>query len=250
MPPRPPRPVLLLVALVVAVAAPVAVALGTGLADRSAGEQVETASDGGAAGGGRHEADDAAADTSGAPGGEVHLVGDGPGMTNASPTTAAPTTSPTTEAPAPTTTVAPPPPPPTTAPPTTAPPAPAPPPPGPSDQVVALVNAARADAGCPAVQVDVRLVAAAQAHSDDMAANDYFSHDSLDGRTFADRIRDAGYPDPGGENIAQGQDSAQAVHDAWMNSSGHRANILNCDFTTIGVGLHQASWTWTQDFGY
>ncbi|HKY66945.1 MAG TPA: CAP domain-containing protein, partial [Acidimicrobiales bacterium] len=90
----------------------------------------------------------------------------------------------------------------------------------------------------------------AQAHSDDMAANDYFSHDSLDGRSFADRMRAAGYPSPGGENIAQGQQGPQAVHDAWMNSSGHRANILNCGFTTIGVGLHAGTWTWTQDFGY
>ncbi len=163
----------------------------------------------------------------------------------------------TTAPPAPATTQATTPPPPTTdppAPPPTDPPAttpPAPPPPaGAADQVVALVNAARADAGCGALRVDGRIVAAAQAHSDDMAANDYFSHDSLDGRSFADRVRAAGYPSPGGENIAQGQRSAQAVHDAWMNSSGHRANILNCGFTTIGVGLHQGSWTWTQDFGY
>ncbi len=115
---------------------------------------------------------------------------------------------------------------------------------------MALVNAARADAGCGALRVDDRIVAAAQAHSDDMAANDYFSHDSLDGRSFADRVQAAGYPSPGGENIAQGQASAEAVHQAWMNSSGHRANILNCGFTTIGVGVHEASWTWTQDFGY
>ena len=63
-------------------------------------------------------------------------------------------------------------------------------------------------------------------------------------------MRVAGYPNPGGENIAQGQRRAQAVHDAWMNSEGHRANILNCSFTAIGVGLHAGSWTWTQNFGY
>jgi uncharacterized protein YkwD len=83
-----------------------------------------------------------------------------------------------------------------------------------------------------------------------MAANGYFSHTSQDGRSFADRVQAAGYPEPGGENIAQGQRSAQAVHDAWMDSDGHRANILNCSFTAIGVGLNTSAWTWTQDFGY
>ena len=116
--------------------------------------------------------------------------------------------------------------------------------------MVALANDARAQAGCGPLRVDARITAAAQAHSDDMAANHYFSHDSLDGRSFADRLRAAGYPSPGGENIAQGQRTAQSVHQAWMNSSGHRANILNCGFATIGVGLNQTAWTWTQDFGY
>ena len=158
--------------------------------------------------------------------------------TTAPPTTPAPTEPPTTE-------------PPTTDPPATAPPTTAaPPPPSATDQVVSLVNGARADAGCGALRVDDRLTAAAQAHSDDMAVNGYFSHTSQDGRTFADRVRAAGYPDPGGENIAQGQRSAQSVHDAWMNSEGHRANILNCDFTAIGVGLNTSAWTWTQNFGY
>lgn len=56
----------------------------------------------------------------------------------------------------------------------------------------------------------------------------------------------------GGENIARGQADAQAVMDAWMNSDGHRANILNCDYKTLGVGVHFGSggpW-WTQDFGF
>jgi len=235
--------------LVVALLAPVGVVVATGLAHgpvRGDGE-VETA-DGGDDDRRRDLADADAPMT----------VGDGPSMTGAAPpstvppstapaTTAAPApaTTPPTTAPPPPTTAAPPPPPTPT--PTAAPPAP---PPGAVDQVVTLANAARADAGCGALRVDARITAAAQAHSDDMAANDYFSHDSLDGRSFADRLRAAGYPSPGGENIAQGQRSAQAVHDAWMNSSGHRANILNCGFTTIGVGVHQDSWTWTQDFGY
>ena len=162
------------------------------------------------------------------------------------PPAPAPTT--TTEAP-PTTTEPPPPPPP--APTTTQPPAPTTtaPPAGQTDQVVALVNEERAGAGCPAVTVDARLIAAAQGHSSDMAANGYFSHTSQDGRTFADRIRAAGYPSPAAENIAAGQRSARQVMQAWMNSSGHRANILNCGIRTIGVGLDTRGWYWTQNFG-
>src|SRR5690606_18846499 len=115
--------------------------------------------------------------------------------------------------------------------------------------VVELTNDARRRAGCGELVVDDRLVAAAQAHSDDMAAQGYFSHTSLDGRSFADRIRAAGYPSPGGENIARGQRSAAEVVAAWMDSPGHRANILNCSFRAIGVGLHEGTWTWTQVFG-
>jgi uncharacterized protein YkwD len=122
----------------------------------------------------------------------------------------------------------------------------------PALQVVVLVNQARAKASpaCPAIKVEVHLTEAAQAHSDDMAARDYFSHDTPEGVTFDERIKQAGYPRPGGENIAQGQRSAQEVMNAWMNSDGHRKNILNCSFTAIGVGVNTSKWTWTQDFGY
>ena len=243
---RRPSPAVLAIVLVVALLAPIGAVVATGLAVGPAdgGDEVATSDAGDDEGGARTR------DLAGEDG--PRTVGDGPSMTGAGPSTTAPATTspPTTAAPttAPPTTA--PPPPPTTAPPpppTTAPPAP---PAGATDQVVALVNAARAEAGCGPLRVDARVTAAAQGHSDDMAANDYFSHDSLDGRSFADRLRAAGYPSPGGENIAQGQRSAQAVHDAWMNSSGHRANILNCGFTTIGVGLHQGTWTWTQNFGF
>nr|MBO2501620.1 CAP domain-containing protein [Thermoanaerobacterales bacterium] len=163
-----------------------------------------------------------------------------PAETTAAPTTAAPpsTVVPTTAvAPAP-----PPPPAPTT---TTRPPAASP-----ADRVVELVNAARAEAGCGPLATDERLARAAQGHADDMAAQGYCSHTSLDGRSFADRVRDAGHPRPGGENIAQGQRSAEEVHEAWMGSPAHRDNILNCDFTAIGVGVNTGAWTWVQDFGY
>lgn len=116
-------------------------------------------------------------------------------------------------------------------------------------QVVALTNQARVNAGCAALRVDPRLTAAAQGHSDDMSARGYFAHDSLDGRTFSDRITAQGYPSPGGENIAQGQQDAQEVVTAWMNSPGHRRNIEDCSFTTIGVGLAGTDEYWTQDFG-
>ncbi len=122
-----------------------------------------------------------------------------------------------------------------------------------ASQVVALVNAARADAGCGAVSSDGALTAAAQGHSADMAANDYFSHTGQDGRTFADRIRAAGYA--GGaiaENIAAGQPDASSVMASWMDSAGHRANILNCAFSDIGVGVASGGSMgtyWTQTFG-
>lgn len=120
---------------------------------------------------------------------------------------------------------------------------------GPTAAVVALTNDARADAGCDPLSVDSRMTAAAQAHSADMAENDYFAHDSEDGRDFADRIRAEGYPSPGAENIAQGQRSASEVVTAWMNSPGHRRNIEDCSLNTIGVGLAGGDFYWTQDFG-
>ncbi|MFF5985690.1 CAP domain-containing protein [Prauserella flavalba] len=116
--------------------------------------------------------------------------------------------------------------------------------------MVDLVNDERADAGCPAVTVDSRLTRAAQKHSDDMARREYLSHTSPDGRTFDERIRDEGYPRPAAENIAMGLSSPEAVMDAWMSSDGHRRNILNCDITTIGVGVNSDGWYWTQNFGY
>lgn len=135
-------------------------------------------------------------------------------------------------------------------------PQPAPKPPssgGVAGQVLSLVNSERAKAGCGAVRASSALQSAAQAHSADMAAKDYFSHTSADGRTFADRIRAAGYRGGTvGENIAAGQSTASAVMRSWMDSSGHRANILNCAFTALGVG-HATGGSyghyWTQDFG-
>lgn len=149
-----------------------------------------------------------------------------------------------------------PPPPPPSSSSSSAPPPPPPPPntgspnAGEAAKVVQLVNQQREQAGCDDLRVDSRLTNAAQAHSTDMAQRNYFDHTTPEGVTFAQRIRAAGYPQPSAENIAKGQRSADEVMRAWMNSSGHRANILNCDYTAIGVGLDTNGWLWTQDFGF
>lgn len=117
-------------------------------------------------------------------------------------------------------------------------------------QVIDLVNQARSDAGCDPVKVDQRLNRAAAKHSVDMAERNYFSHDTPEGEDFAERIRAEGYPSPGAENIAQGQRNARTVMEAWMQSEGHRNNILNCELSAIGVGFAREEFVWTQDFGY
>ncbi|MFC6865813.1 CAP domain-containing protein [Haloechinothrix salitolerans] len=119
-----------------------------------------------------------------------------------------------------------------------------------TERAVRLVNDVRADHGCGAVSVDERIERAANKHSTDMAERGYFSHDTPEGVGFAERIENEGYPSPGAENIAKGYRTAEDVMEGWMNSDGHRANILNCDLNTIGIGLDTNGWLWTQDFGY
>ncbi|MCA1221673.1 CAP domain-containing protein [Streptomyces sp. 8L] len=119
-------------------------------------------------------------------------------------------------------------------------------------QILGLVNQERAKAGCRPLKDDSSLDSLAQDFSDEMAARGFFDHTDPDGRTPWDRADAAGVQKLGGENIARGQADPQAVMDAWMNSEGHRANILNCDYTRLGVGVHYGSggpW-WTQDFGF
>ncbi|MFG3408286.1 sigma-70 family RNA polymerase sigma factor [Streptomyces sp. NPDC048142] len=133
------------------------------------------------------------------------------------------------------------------------PPAPAPPAPaGTAGQVTELVNAERAKEGCGPVTVNDQLNTAAQRHSADMEAMDYFSHTSLDGRNPGDRITAAGYRwSTYGENIAKGQRTPADVMRSWMDSPEHRANILNCSFKEIGVGKQDSGGgpVWTQVFG-
>ena len=118
--------------------------------------------------------------------------------------------------------------------------------------VLSLVNVERAAAGCGAVHADRRLTTAARRHSQDMADQGYFSHTSADGRTPWDRMKSAGYTDGSAENIAAGATTAAAVMKMWMDSAGHRANILNCDNHALGTGVGrggQYGIYWTQDFG-
>lgn len=186
----------------------------------------------------------------------LHLT-DPPGSPAPPPSSQAPTTTgTTTKAPATTTTSKAPPKPTTTKPTTTTPkpkPKPTTRPPADTsadDAVLAIVNAERGRADCAPVALDARLTAAGQKHSEDMSENDYFSHTSLDGRSFVDRARAEGYRSPGAENIAAGQRTPEQVMEAWMNSSGHRANILNCDLKKMGLGLDTDGFYWTQVFGY
>ncbi|MCC3769714.1 sigma-70 family RNA polymerase sigma factor [Streptomyces sp. UNOC14_S4] len=119
-------------------------------------------------------------------------------------------------------------------------------------QVTALVNAERAKAGCSPVTENGTLDRAAQGHSDDMAARNFFDHTNPDGKGPGDRITAAGYRwSTYGENIAYGQQDPASVMDSWMHSDGHRRNILNCSFKEIGVGVNHAPGgpRWTQVFG-
>ncbi len=122
-------------------------------------------------------------------------------------------------------------------------------------EVLRLTNVERASAGCTPLAWDSRLAAAASGHSTDMASHDYFSHTSRDGRGVADRVTGSGYAwSRVAENIAAGQPSPRAVVAAWMASDGHRANILDCRLTDLGVGVARSAASgntpyWAQDFG-
>ncbi|NEB92759.1 CAP domain-containing protein [Streptomyces bauhiniae] len=117
-------------------------------------------------------------------------------------------------------------------------------------RIVELVNAERAKAGCSPVALNSTLTKAAQDHSADMAAHNTMSHTGSDGSDPGSRITAAGYRwSAYGENVAYGYATPEQVMDGWMNSPGHRENILNCSYKEIGVGLAQPGSYWTQDFG-
>lgn len=113
-----------------------------------------------------------------------------------------------------------------------------------------LTTTARLAHGCKALKLNSKLSKAAQKHANDMSKYDYFSHTSRNGTSWSKRIEKAGYKNPGGENIAMGFPTALEVVQAWLDSPGHRRNILDCHFKKIGVGYATNGDYWVQDFGY
>ncbi|MGZ8259752.1 MAG: CAP domain-containing protein [Caldimonas sp.] len=125
------------------------------------------------------------------------------------------------------------------------------------------VRASGADCGshgafgaAPPLAWNDRLAVAADGHSEDMSARNYFSHTSADGRTLAERVNAAGYAWSSlGENIAAGYPTANAVMDGWIASPGHCANLMNTGFAEVGVACVPGaagdtySTYWTMDLG-
>ena len=120
--------------------------------------------------------------------------------------------------------------------------------------VIRFTNKQRRQRGLPKLRPDSRLNDAAQGHADDMdAAGRYLGHGSRDGRSPGDRIDEVDYDWRAyRENVASGQSSAKAVVQAWMNSPGHRRNILSSDISEIGIGFAVDDQTgapyWVQKF--
>ena len=116
-------------------------------------------------------------------------------------------------------------------------------------EVIRLVNEVRAENGLKALSANWELSRVARYKSEDMSGNRYFSHTSPTYGTPFEMMRAFGLSyRTAGENIAYGQRTPAAVVDAWMNSSGHRANILNASYTQIGVGYCASGNYWTQMF--
>jgi len=124
-------------------------------------------------------------------------------------------------------------------------------------EMLAQVNAQRRKAGAPPLSLNADLQEAAQAHAQDMLARGFFDHKSPSGTTVRERSRKAGYDwRTIGENIAEGQKSVTEVVTTWMNSKGHRENILNPAFRELGIGLvlgkgrdGEYRVIWVQNFG-
>lgn len=116
-------------------------------------------------------------------------------------------------------------------------------------QVVSLVNKIRAEHGLNKLEHNWQLSRVARYKSKDMADRNYFSHTSPTYGSPFQMMRQFGITyRTAGENIAQGYSSPQAVVNAWMNSAGHRANILNTSYSQIGVGYVSDGNHWTQMF--
>ncbi|WP_067728688.1 CAP domain-containing protein [Oceanobacillus damuensis] len=116
-------------------------------------------------------------------------------------------------------------------------------------EVVELTNQERAKQGLAALQIDTELSKVAREKSRDMAVNNYFDHNSPTHGSPFDMMKSYGISyKTAGENIAKGQRTPAEVVNAWMNSEGHRANILNGNYTHIGVGYVEQGNHWTQQF--
>jgi uncharacterized YkwD family protein len=112
-----------------------------------------------------------------------------------------------------------------------------------ANQVVSLVNKERSQAGLSSLASDSALTSMALVKAKDMYSNNYFSHTSPTYGSPFDMMKSFGISfSYAGENIAMGQKTPQDVMTAWMNSSGHRQNILNPNFTKIGVAYYNGEW--------
>lgn len=122
-------------------------------------------------------------------------------------------------------------------------------------ELLRLTNLERKKLGLAPLRLSPQLTQAAQSHALDMARNNYFSHKGLNGSTMTDRAKRTGYVYSAlGENIAAGKATPEGTIRQWMNSTGHRANILNGKFTEIGFGYANAPNSpyrhyWVQVFG-
>ena len=117
-------------------------------------------------------------------------------------------------------------------------------------RILRLTNAERAKVGCGALVEVAKLDRAAQKHSVYQNEIQTMTHTGRGGTDPGQRITAEGYVwRTYGENVAYGYGTADAVMTAWMNSPGHRANILNCKFKEMGIGLEGSKNYWTQDFG-
>ncbi len=120
-----------------------------------------------------------------------------------------------------------------------------------AEQILAIVNAERKKAGVSPLTLSTEVCSVAQVKSDDMAKNGYFDHNSPTYGSPFTMLSDFGVTyRTAGENIAKGQQTPEAVMKAWMNSSGHKANILSPNFKQLGVGYsaNNGSPVWVQMF--
>lgn len=132
-----------------------------------------------------------------------------------------------------------------------------------AETVLAIINEARAKAGCSALKLNSKLMAAAKIHARNMAEKDFFGHKGKDGSKPSSRAKRQGYSyHMYAENIAAGQSSAEEVARSWLASSGHRKNILTCKLKDTGIAVAYQSddepmdgnnkafhYYWVQDFG-